>query len=74
MPIAFLFVVAELGFEEDVLHEIRMLPDVKEAHLVYGMYDIMVKIEALSPNKVDELVAKIRKLDKIRSTQTLIAP
>jgi len=74
MPIAFLFVVAELGFEEDVLHEIRMLPGVKEAHLVYGMYDIMVKIEALSPNKVDELVAKIRKLDKIRSTQTLIAP
>ncbi len=74
MSIAFLFVVAELGFEEDVLHEIRMLPDVKEAHLVYGMYDIMVKIEALSPNKVDELVAKIRKLDKIRSTQTLIAP
>ena len=73
MPIAFLFVVAELGFEEDVLHEIGMLPDVKEAHLVYGMYDIMVKIEALSPNKVDELVAKIRKLDKIRSTQTLIA-
>ena len=74
MPIAFLFVVTELGFEEDVLREIRTLPDVKEAHLIYGMYDIMVKIEGSTANKVEELVKKIRKLDKTRSTQTLIAP
>jgi len=74
MPTAFLFVVTELGFEEDVLREIRTLPDVKEAHLIYGMYDIMVKIEGSTANKVEELVKKIRKLDKIRSTQTLIAP
>jgi DNA-binding Lrp family transcriptional regulator len=74
MPIAFLFVVTELGFEEDVLREIRTLPDVKEAHLIYGMYDIRVKIEGSTANKVEELVKKIRKLDKIRSTQTLIAP
>ena len=74
MPTAFLFVVTELGFEEDVLREIRTLPDVKEAHLIYGMYDIMVKIEGSTADKVEELVKKIRKLDKIRSTQTLIAP
>jgi DNA-binding Lrp family transcriptional regulator len=74
MPIAFLFVVTELGFEEDVLREIRTLPDVKEAHLIYGMYDIMVKIEGSTANEVEELVKKIRRLDKIRSTQTLIAP
>ena len=74
MPIAFLFVVAELGFEEDVLRDIRTLPDVKEAHLVFGMYDIMVKIEGSTANKVEELVTKIRRLDKIHSTQTLIAP
>ena len=74
MPIAFLFVVTELGFEEDVLREIRTLPDVKEAHLVYGMYDIMVKMEGSTANAVDELVKKIRRLDKISSTETLIAP
>ena len=74
MPVAFLFVVTELGFEEDVLRDIRTLPDVKEAHLVFGMYDIMVKIEGSTANKVEELVTKIRRLDKIHSTQTLIAP
>ncbi len=75
MPLAFVLVNAELGYEEDVIREIRKLPDVKEAHLVYGMYDIMVKIEGSSVDKVKESVnTKIRKLDKIRSTLTMIAP
>ena len=73
MSIAFVFVTTELGFEEDVLRQIRALSGVKEAHLIYGMYDIMVKIEG-STAEVDEQVAMIRKLDKINSTQTLIAP
>lgn len=75
LPLAFVLVNAELGFEEDVIREIRKLPDVREAHLVYGMYDIMVKIEGASVEKVKETVnTKIRKLDKIRSTLTMIAP
>ena len=74
MPIAFVLVTTELGFEEDVLRQIRALSGVKEAHLIYGMYDIMVKIEGSTATEVDEQVARIRKLDKINSTQTLIAP
>lgn len=75
MPLAFVLVNAELGYEEDVIREIRKLSDVKEAHLVYGMYDIMVKVEGSSVDKVKETVnTKIRKMDKIRSTLTMIAP
>ncbi len=74
MPIAFVFVTTELGFEEDVLRQIMVLSGVKEAHLIYGMYDIMIKIEGSTAAEVDEQVARIRKLDKINSTQTLIAP
>ena len=75
MAVAFVLVNAELGTEEDVIREIRKLSDVKEAHLVYGMYDIMVKIEDPSVEEVKETVnTKIRKMDKIRSTLTMIAP
>lgn len=75
MAVAFVLVNAELGTEEDVIREIRKLSDVKEAHLVYGMYDIMVKVEGPSVEKVKETVnVKIRKMDKIRSTLTMIAP
>jgi len=75
LALAFVLVNAELGYEEDVLHEIRKLNDVKEAYLVYGMYDIMVKVEGPSVEKVKDTVnMKIRKLDKIRSTLTMISP
>lgn len=75
MPIAFVLVNAELGYEEEVIREIRKLADVKEAHLVYGMYDIIVKVEGPTVEKVKETVnSKIRKMDKIRSTLTMIAP
>ena len=75
MPLAFVLVNAELGYEEDVLREIRKLDDVREAHLVYGMYDIMVKVEGPSVDKVKDTVnTRIRKMDKIRSTLTMIAP
>ncbi len=75
MALAFVLVNAELGYEEDVLREIRKLNDVKEAYLVYGMYDIMVKVEGPSVEKVKDTVnVKIRKLDKIRSTLTMISP
>ena len=75
MAVAFVLVNAELGTEEDVIREIRKLSDVKEAHLVYGMYDIMAKVEGPSVEKVKETVnTKIRKMDKIRSTLTMIAP
>ena len=75
MPIAFVLVNAELGYEEEVIREIRKLADVKEAHLVYGMYDIIVKVEGPTVEKVKETVnSKNRKMDKIRSTLTMIAP
>jgi len=75
LALAFVLVNAELGYEEDVLREIRKLNDVKEAYLVYGMYDIMVKVEGPSVEKVKDTVnVKIRKLDKIRSTLTMISP
>ena len=75
MAVAFVLVNAELGTEEDVIREIRKLSEVKEAHLVYGMYDIMVKVEGPSVEKVKETVnVKNRKMDNIRSTLTMIAP
>jgi DNA-binding Lrp family transcriptional regulator len=75
LPIAFVLVNAELGFEEDVVREIRKISDVNEAHLVYGMYDIVVKVEGSTVDKLKETVnTKIRKMDKIRSTLTMIAP
>jgi len=72
MPLAFILINSELGKEEDVLKELRSIENVKEAHFVYGVYDIIVKVEAENMEKLKEIVTfKIRRLNDVRSTLTM---
>ncbi|MEM2226157.1 MAG: Lrp/AsnC ligand binding domain-containing protein [Candidatus Bathyarchaeia archaeon] len=73
MPVAFVLINAEIGAEDVVLKELKKMPNVKEAYLVYGVYDIVAKVEAESMDKLRETITwKIRRLDKVRSTLTMI--
>jgi DNA-binding Lrp family transcriptional regulator len=72
MPTAFVLINAELGKEEGILKELRSIASVKEAHFVYGVYDIIAKVEAESMEKLKEIVTfKIRRLPDVRSTLTM---
>jgi DNA-binding Lrp family transcriptional regulator len=56
-----------------VVNELRKIDAVKEAFIVYGVYDVIVKVEADSMDKLKEIVSwKIRRLDKVRSTLTML--
>jgi DNA-binding Lrp family transcriptional regulator len=73
MPLAFVLINAEIGSEDEVVGELRKLANVKESYVVYGVYDIVAKVEADSMDKLKEIVTwKIRRLDKVRSTLTMI--
>ncbi len=73
MPLAFVLINAEIGAENEVLKELQKVRNVKEACGVYGVYDIIAKIEADSMDKLKETVTwNIRGLDKVRSTLTMI--
>ena len=72
MPMAFVMINTELGSEKEVLDEIRKIDEIKESCIVYGIYDITVKIGADSMDKLNEVVTRVRSLDKIRATVTLI--
>jgi DNA-binding Lrp family transcriptional regulator len=73
MPVAFVLINAETGFEDEVVTELRKVSNVKEAYGVYGLYDIVAKVEADSTDKLRETVTwKIRRLDRVRSTLTII--
>jgi DNA-binding Lrp family transcriptional regulator len=72
MPTAFVLINAELGKEEGILKELRSIGNVKEAHFVYGVYDIIAKVEADTMEKLKEIVTfKIRRLTDVRSTLTM---
>ncbi len=73
MAKAFVLINAEIGAEDEVLKELKDMAEVKEAHVVYGVYDIITRIEADTMDELKEIVtSKIRRLDKVRSTLTMI--
>ncbi len=70
---AFVFVNVEPGSEKEVLERLREVGEVKESYLVYGLYDIVAKVETDSMDHLKEVITwKVRKLDKIRSTITTV--
>jgi len=63
----------EVGAEKEVLEQLKKLTDIKESYAVFGIYDIVAKIEADSMEKLKEIIDwRIRRLDKVRSTLTMI--
>jgi DNA-binding Lrp family transcriptional regulator len=73
VPLAFVLVNVEAGTDKEVLENIKKTPEVKQAYMVYGVYDIIVMLESDTLEKLREMVTKkIRQLDKVRSTMTMI--
>ena len=70
---AYILIISIVGSEEEALEEVRGIPEVKEAHMVYGVYDIIARVEAETVQGLKDIVAsKIRSIDKVRSTLTLV--
>ena len=74
MAKAYVLISADSGSETDVMKGLKKTNAVKEAHMVYGAYDIIARIEAdtLADLK-DSISWKVRRLDGVRSTLTMIA-
>jgi DNA-binding Lrp family transcriptional regulator len=70
---AFLLISAEIGRERDVASELHSIQNVKEVHVTYGVYDVIAKVEADSPEKLKETITnRIRSLEHIKSTLTMV--
>ncbi len=73
MHSAFVLMNAELGKENQIVKELKQIPNIKEVYPVYGVYDILMELEADSMEVLRETITtKIRKLDGIKSTLTMI--
>lgn len=73
MATAFVLINVEIGSEDEVLRSLKPISEVKEAHLVYGVYDIIALIETETMQELKDAVSwKIRRVDKVRSTLTMI--
>ena len=63
----------ELGKEAEIIEAIQTVKEVRATHSLYGIYDLIVEVEAESMDKVKEVVFNnIRRLDNVKSTITLL--
>lgn len=73
MSIAFVLINTDLGEGTDVQKALEGIPEVKAVYGVYGVYDFVVRLEAdTMHNLKDVITTKIRRLNHVRSTLTMI--
>lgn len=73
MTTAYVLINCDLGSEGKVISELKSLEGVVEVHGTFGAYDILAKVEAELVEKLRETITwKIRKIENIRSTLTLM--
>ncbi len=73
MALAFVLVNCETRAEKSVIDELKTCDAVKEAIGTFGVYDLLVKLEADSDHKLNDVITqKIRKMGNVRTTTTLM--
>ena len=70
---AYVLINCELGSEESIIQQLKNIDGVIETNGTFGAYDILAKIESSTVETLREIITwKIRKIDHIRSTLTLM--
>ena len=73
MPRAYVLFNVGSGAEEQVLKEAKRIEGVQEAYVSYGVYDLILKVNAASMEELKQLVThRLRSIDNVRSTLTLM--
>ncbi|MBD3191590.1 MAG: Lrp/AsnC family transcriptional regulator [Candidatus Heimdallarchaeota archaeon] len=70
---AYILINVKGGTEYELFEQLLELEGLIEISLVWGLFDLILKISAKSTNELDKLISeKIRKFDSISSTMTMI--
>ena len=73
MPMAYVLINTEPKYMENVVETLEKLDSVVEIFPVYGVYDVVAKIEAETMDKLKDIVTwNVRSLDQVRSTITML--
>ena len=73
MTDAYVMLNCELGAESEIIEKLKELEQVQDVFETIGTHDMLVKLQAENFEKIREIVAwNIQKMDKVRSTGTLI--
>jgi len=73
MPTAYILFNTEIGAESQVLRALKKVEGVKEAHSLWGVYDIIANVKADSLEELKRIITKrIEKISRINSKLTMV--
>ena len=73
MPMAYVLINTEPKHMENVVSTLEKLDAVVEIFPVYGVYDVVAKVQADTMEKLKDIVTwKVRSIDDVRSTITML--
>ena len=73
MPTAFVFINTEPASMPKVLKKVKAIEGVKEAGMVYGVFDIVAKVTTETMDQLRQIITyKIRMLPNVLTTNTLL--
>lgn len=70
---SYVLVVTDVGKEHEVAKELLNIEGVTVAQTVYGEFDVMTKVDCENLKDLDAAITKIRKIQGIIRTMTLIS-
>lgn len=71
--LAYVHIKANPAKDNEILAELMKLPEVKEAHVLFGKWDIVAKVETGSPEALGSfVVSNIRTIPGVKLTSTSI--
>ena len=71
MPSAYVLVNTEKGYEE-IVNNLRKIKNIIEINTVYGIYDIIIKVEAKTMEEMKKTIMNIRQFNDIKASLTMI--
>jgi DNA-binding Lrp family transcriptional regulator len=69
----FVLIDCDFPFSENVIEQLKKIPEIEEFYRVQSIYDIIAKVNADSEDQLNEIVTrKVREIEGIKNTLTMI--
>lgn len=74
MTLAFVLLAVRVGSEKAVIKKLLEYVEVEDAHILFGEYDIILKVNSDDNNSLQSFILeKVRSIPDVEQTSTLIS-
>ena len=69
---AYVLVTVKRGTEHEAAQKLKKIKEIMDILVTYGLYDLVVRLEAAGSGQLVKIVTDIRQMPEIKQTSTLV--